>query len=507
MITSDFVMGALLGGFVGLVALVAFLVFLVQSRTAPAPATAPAPGTALATAPGTALATATAPAPATTAAPAVTTVPAVPAATAAAPPVEQAKPAAPAPDLEAVKAARKQAETTRQWYEAAVKESEHLVTRLNAVVDEHARGYPGVVVPDLLHPGFRDTALDKHHRAAIDLVREAVQTTRAGIGRSARAGVRGMADEVQMYLSRLQLEIDKAFQDFPSQTPFHQKLVDIDALATWTLHSVQRLRVLTGSWPGMQRANCTLSEIVEGARGRISAYNRVDYTYLPDVGEQWVEGRVVEPITIALTELLSNATSYSSDRVGVYINKVPAGFRIVVEDAGHGMNSFQLAEAERLLSYQSELDAAGLADERKLGFAVIGRLMQDYGFRVDVSAPSGGGGVKAVCLIPNSVMSEPPAQPTSPVGAARHRLDERSPSAHRPLTATTPQGLPKRERRHEPAPAEAGGAAHEDDRPTQEAITDTRSPEDAAAGLEKLRRAFSAGLAANAIDPEGHTHA
>lgn len=403
--------------------------------------------------------------------------------------------------------ARRQAETNRQWYAAAIEESGHLLQRLQAAADEQARGYTGVSVPGLLHPGFKDSLLAKHHQSAIDLLGETIRATRDDLDRSARTGVRGMADEVQMYLARLQMKIDEAFQDFPTQTPFHQTLVDLDALTTWSLHAVQRLRVLTGSWPGMQRADCTLREIVEGARGRISAYNRVDYTYLPDVGEQYVEGRVVEPITIALTELLSNAATYSSDRVGVYVTAVPAGLRIVVEDAGYGMNAFQLAEAERQLSGRADLDVAGLADERKLGFAVIGRLAHDYGFRVDVSAPSGSGGVKAVCLIPSSVINPAPAGQTPPSGARRGDETPTAPqppavtsTALAPAMATTPQGLPKRERRQEPATPRPAVA-------TQEALTDTRSPEEAAAGLETLRRAFTTGLTADAADPEGNAQA
>ncbi|WP_166427591.1 hypothetical protein, partial [Nonomuraea mesophila] len=59
---------------------------------------------------------------------------------------------------------------------------------------------------------------------------------------------------------------------------------------------------------------------------------------------------------------------------------------------------------------------------------------------------------------------------------------------------TTAAGLPKRQSRHagpgRPAPV------------TQQAITDTLAPEDAAAGLERMRQALDSGYAA---DPQGHT--
>ncbi|MFI0219786.1 hypothetical protein [Streptomyces lydicus] len=48
----------------------------------------------------------------------------------------------------------------------------------------------------------------------------------------------------------------------------------------------------------------------------------MNYTYLPDVGKKYVEGRVVEPIAVALAELMINATTYSSDEVTVYVQQV-----------------------------------------------------------------------------------------------------------------------------------------------------------------------------------------
>ncbi|NBE97236.1 hypothetical protein FE391_25940 [Nonomuraea sp. KC401] len=112
------------------------------------------------------------------------------------------------------------------------------------------------------------------------------------MGSAARAGVRGVTDEAQMFLTRLQLEIDEELREFPRASVYHRSLVDIDHLATQALHSVQRLRLLAGSWPGIQRADCTFREIIESARGRIGPHNRVEYTYLPEAGETRVEGRV-----------------------------------------------------------------------------------------------------------------------------------------------------------------------------------------------------------------------
>ncbi|WP_344867128.1 ATP-binding protein, partial [Planomonospora alba] len=319
---------------------------------------------------------------------------------------------------------RRQVTVNVEWYQAALEETRHLVQqRLPALVEAGARELPGATGTGLLNPMLKGTPLEDLHAAAEDLVRQALEDARAGAARTARAGVRGMADEAQTFLTRLQMKIDEELDRHPHASAYHQSLIDIDHFATRSLHMVQRLRILTGSWPGTQRADCTFREIVESARGRIGPYERVHYTYLPEVGELFVEGRVVEPVVVALTELLANATDYSGDPVSVYVQRVQAGYRIVVEDSGLGMNHFQREAAERLLTHRVVVDVTTLEDERRLGFAVIGRLARDYGFRVDVSAPSASGGVKAVLMVPDALMSRSPAEEAAP----RRTVPEPSP--------------------------------------------------------------------------------
>ncbi|MFF8814804.1 histidine kinase [Streptomyces pactum] len=402
---------------------------------------------------------------------------------------------------EEAEALRRQAATDREWRQAALAETQHLVERrLPRLVDVEARRHPGVEVPGPSQALLRGSPWEDLHQAALDLVREAVETTRASVGRSARAGVRGVADEAQTFLTKLQMKIDEELGKHPHATAYHQSLIEIDHFATRSLHTLQRLRVLAGSWPGTQRANASIREIVESARGRVGPYERVEYTYRPDVGELFVEGRVVEPIVVALAELMINATMYSSDTVSVYAQQVPAGCRIVVEDTGLGMNAFQLADAERLLSSRTLLDVTALEDERKLGFAVIGRLTHDYGFRVDVGAPSASGGVKAVLLVPTALMGEAPERgEASPVpleepGPAPAAAAPAAPPAGAP-PLTTVSGLPKRQPKQLMTLPPSG--------PSQEAVTDTADAHDLADGFEQIRRALSTGYAQNDTDTGG----
>ncbi|WP_394426542.1 histidine kinase [Streptomyces sp. SGAir0957] len=402
---------------------------------------------------------------------------------------------------------QEQLATNWSWYEAAREEFHHLVEhRLPAIVDAEARRHPGITVPGLANEMLAGTEFDKLHQAVVEMVCDAVAVTREGIGRSARAGVRGTADEVQTFLTKLQMKIDEELGKHSQASTYHQSLIEIDHFATRALHMVQRLRILAGSWPGTQRANATFREIVESARGRIGPYDRVNYTYLPDVGEKYVEGRVVEPIAVALAELMINATTYSSDEVTVYVQQVQAGYRIVVEDTGLGMNASQLGDAERMLYHRALLDVSGLEDERKLGFAVIGRLAHDYKFQVDVGAPSASGGVKAALLVPRALMGEPPqtsepehaqVAPSARFAAPTVPAPERP--AHAPAEATAPRaprttvsGLPKRTPQNL-TPIPQG--------PTQEALTDSADPEALTSGFDGMSQAFRTGY--EATDTEG----
>ncbi|WP_188196662.1 ATP-binding protein [Nonomuraea sp. SYSU D8015] len=401
--------------------------------------------------------------------------------------------------------AKAQAATGWQWYHAAVAEVEQLCDRLSAITDIEAREYADVTVPGLRHPGFAGQPLHKHLHTTEELLREAVQITRTRIAASARAGVRSTADEVQMFLTRLQIKIDEALNQFSPDSPYTQSLIGIDHEATLARHSVQRLRILAGSWPGAQWGDLTFREIVEGARGRIGPHDRVTYLYRRQEGEALVEGRIAEPITVVLAELLANATSYSSGPVEVRINEMSTGYRIEVEDNGLGMNAFQLEAAERLLSQRTILDVASLKDESKLGFAIIGRLASEFGISVSVSHRSTYGGVKATCLIPRAFITPaPPAQEPAEPAVAPHPAQ---PAQDQPLAAvspstangnaTTPLGLPRRRRRTDAVPSSPGLLP-------QEAITDTLTPEDASDGFARLQNALRQGNNPTDHDTQGH---
>ncbi|MFE9826457.1 histidine kinase [Streptomyces sp. NPDC005791] len=346
-----------------------------------------------------------------------------------------------------------------------------------ALVDVLARGYRGVPVPGLHQEQLVGTPVDLAHQAVRRILQEAVAVTRERIGRAARSSVRDIIDEAQTRLHRCQMSVLQEMERHPDGTAYHQSLMNFDHLVTQALHTLQRTRILTGSWPGLQRADCTVREVVESARGRISDYLRVSYTYEPGTGEAWLEGRVVEPITVALTELLSNATAYSEGKVYVEVQAFQTGFCVFVDDGGLSMNGFQREEAARQLAQREVLDVTTVRDTGQLGFAVIGRLASEYGFVTDVTSTSPQGGVRAVLRIPRELFGHGPSDAEIQAerhaamahtteapfteGSLSHGGDGRTP----PAETTGPGGLPKRRRRaaRTAEPARDGVPAPADD--------------------------------------------
>lgn len=359
-----------------------------------------------------------------------------------------------------------------------------------ALVDVLARGHRGVPVPGLHQEELVGTTIDQAHQGIRRLLQEALTVTREQIGRAARSSVRDVIDEAQTRLHRCQMTAVQEMERHPDGTAYHQSLMNIDHLVTQALHTLQRTRILTGSWPGAQRADCTVREVVESARGRINDYLRVAYTYEQSTGETWLEGRVVEPVTVALTELLSNATAYSDGKVFVEVQPFQTGYCIVVDDGGLNMNAFQREEAARQLAQHEVLDVTTVQDTGQLGFMVIGRLASEYGFAADVTSTSPYGGVRAVLRIPRELFGHGPTD--EEIRADRHAamaLTTQAPLPHGspaptedahtpPAEGTGTGGLPQR-RRRAPLPT----APARDSAPTP-----TDDPETFSAGLAHLGR-------------------
>ncbi|MFE4637199.1 sensor histidine kinase [Streptomyces sp. NPDC056773] len=212
------------------------------------------------------------------------------------------------------------------------------------------------------------------------------------------------------------------------------------------------IAVLTGARSGRRWAKPIVMEsILRGAMGRIGGYQRVR---LHSTSDAAVAGHAAEGVMHALAELLDNAANFSppTAEVHVYVEEVPSGIVITVEDSGLVMSEVQLRRAEQAVTAAS-LDLAGLSGTR-LGLAVVGRLARKHGLTVSFR-PSARGGTGALMMLPQELISRTPAEaPAAPLAVPAQ------PSA--PAAPRTPA-----------APAAPAGAG-----PEPEAVHDTAAGRD-----------------------------
>ncbi|MCX5381740.1 sensor histidine kinase KdpD [Streptomyces sp. NBC_00083] len=226
------------------------------------------------------------------------------------------------------------------------------------------------------------------------------------------------------------------------------------------------IAVLTGARSGRRWSRPIVMEsILRGAMGRIGGYQRVR---LHSTSDAAVAGHAAEGVMHALAELLDNAANFSppTAEVHVYVEEVPAGVIITVEDSGLVMSEVQQRRAELAVSGQSS-DLAGLSGTR-LGLAVVGRLARKHGLTVSFR-PSARGGTGALMLLPHELISHvtavPGQAPAAPVVDVPQDLKPPEPGARDAAARepAVPEPVPE-----PPAPAPAGEpeAVHEpaDDR-------------------------------------------
>lgn len=165
------------------------------------------------------------------------------------------------------------------------------------------------------------------------------------------------------------------------------------------------IAVLTGARSGRRWAKPIVMEsILRGAMGRISGYQRVRLHSTSDVA---IAGHAAEGVMHALAELLDNAANFSppTAEVHVYVEEVPAGIVLTVEDSGLVMSDVQLRRAERAVSASNQ-DLTGLSGTR-LGLAVVGRLARKHGLTVSFR-PSARGGTGALMMLPQELITRTP---------------------------------------------------------------------------------------------------
>ncbi|GAB2731414.1 ATP-binding protein [Kitasatospora kifunensis] len=353
-------------------------------------------------------------------------------------------------------------------------EAHRLATHQLSALAHSAVAHPVPVEPLTVDPLLAGTDYERSLLAVAEQFRGVVAQAQARADQNAKSALKGAMRALQGLANEQQVAISE-MQDRHDQPAVLRDLLEIDHANSQFGRRAQAIAVLCGSWPGRQRAASSLSDVVRGAKSRVRDYKRIEVRTQIDLA---VVSRAVEPVVLAVAELLDNAARHSQPNTTVEVNLQPAhnGACIVIDDAGVGMDPREAQQAGQLLTGQRSVDVTRLGDPPQFGFPVIGVLAARYGFGVSVDTRSPYGGVRAVVFLPTALLTQlapdpepahtpmyatpsappsapstpapplaaPPAPPSAPSTPAPPLAAPPAPSAPAPRTAG---GLPKRRRR------------------------------------------------------------
>ncbi|WP_129306605.1 nitrate- and nitrite sensing domain-containing protein [Streptomyces sp. L2] len=198
-------------------------------------------------------------------------------------------------------------------------------------------------------------------------------------------------------------------------------LFKLDHFATVMRRHSENLLVLAGTEHVQQHPGpVPLVDVVRAAVSEIERYERVRIAALPPHAH--VAGFAADDLSHLLAELMENATSFSPPDLPVEVSGwlLESGeVMLSVQDEGIGMAAERL---DRLNTRLTEFDPEAPYDQEGedglgLGLYVVARLAHRHGVRVQLRDPKQGG-VTAVVVLPQSLLTGPPTAAVPPPATA-----------------------------------------------------------------------------------------
>ncbi|MFE5600112.1 ATP-binding protein [Streptomyces coelicoflavus] len=320
---------------------------------------------------------------------------------------------------------------------------------------ERLRAVPGAVAAAVGDVRARERAAAQQAAAHAaeqvrqDTARQLAQVRHESVG-VARAAVRGFANNVVARSAKLGRAVSQGVRRHISDEAY-ATLVEIDHLAQQMLLTASGYSVLAGDKLSRRWPATSLTDIVRAAMGRIEGYERIKH---PEMGSVVVEGRAVEAVVHALAVLLDNALRYSPPAASVHVSLEQGHHAcfLIVDDAGLRMDDERLLWASDVMSGEQRDDITRLGAHPQTGLRVASLLAENYGFRVELTAPNIYQGTRAMVVLPKNLVVDPSAaQPVPP--AVSRALPPKAAAQAVPADATAP--APAAMPAPEPAPAAA----------------------------------------------------
>jgi signal transduction histidine kinase len=311
-------------------------------------------------------------------------------------------------------------------------------------------------------------AFDQVHREAVRLA-----GNEAALRGSVNAMFVNLSRRSQSLVER-QIRLIDDLEQGEQQPERLANLFQMDHLATRMRRNCENLLVLAGHDMTRRWTQAVaLVDVVRAAMSEIEQYERVTLDVQPGIS---VRGHAVNDVVHLLSELVENATSFSTGETPVSVSAHllnGGGVLFAITDQGVGMGAEEMAHANWRLDNPPVVD---VAVSRRMGLFVVARLGARHGIRVRLR-PASVNGLTALVWLPDEVIShetaasppaprqaDPPGPAVPAVPAMRSRLtdwptigqpDEHSVALAAPTAASTPRFTPLRPEAGDTVPSSA----------------------------------------------------